>query len=74
MVYPSLPPALFFDCTHDNEVPAQKRTAIDALPNAALVAMANCAIGAALFQEKICQSSWLSTISQQTYERKKEKL
>ena len=33
------------DCTHDNETPNQKRTAVDALPNAALVAMASCAIG-----------------------------
>jgi glycogen debranching enzyme len=41
----SKPHALFMDCTHDNETPHQKRTAIDTLPNAALVAMSNCAIG-----------------------------
>jgi glycogen debranching enzyme len=35
--------ALFMDCTHDNETPAQKRDARDTLPNAALVAM--CASG-----------------------------
>ncbi|GKT72877.1 hypothetical protein ColTof4_05300 [Colletotrichum tofieldiae] len=29
--------ALFMDCTHDNETPAQKRDARDTLPNAALV-------------------------------------
>lgn len=38
-------PALFYDCTHDNETPGQRRTAQDALPNAALVAMTNCPIG-----------------------------
>jgi len=41
----SVPHALFMDCTHDNETPHQKRTAIDTLPNAAIVAMTNCAIG-----------------------------
>jgi glycogen debranching enzyme len=41
----SAPHALFMDCTHDNETPHQKRTAEDTLPNAALVAMSNCAIG-----------------------------
>ncbi|KAJ3192406.1 hypothetical protein HK101_006611 [Irineochytrium annulatum] len=41
----STPHALFMDCTHDNETPHQKRTAEDTLPNAALVAMSNCAIG-----------------------------
>ncbi|KAJ9080711.1 bifunctional 4-alpha-glucanotransferase/amylo-alpha-1,6-glucosidase [Entomophthora muscae] len=37
--------SLFMDCTHDNETPTQKRTTIDALPNAALVGMAYCATG-----------------------------
>jgi glycogen debranching enzyme len=37
--------ALFMDCTHDNEPPAQKRDARDTLPNAALVAMCACATG-----------------------------
>ncbi|KAJ6193393.1 LOW QUALITY PROTEIN: glycogen debranching enzyme [Bipolaris maydis] len=31
--------ALFMDCTHDNETPAQKRDARDTLPTAALVAI-----------------------------------
>ncbi|CAK9002742.1 unnamed protein product [Durusdinium trenchii] len=35
-------PALLFDCTHDNQTPAQKRHPRDALPNAAVVA-ASCA-------------------------------
>ncbi|KAJ3340943.1 hypothetical protein HDU93_006029 [Gonapodya sp. JEL0774] len=39
------PNAVFMDCTHDNETPAQKRTPEDTLPNAAAVAMASCAIG-----------------------------
>ena len=37
--------ALFMDCTHDNEPPAQKRDARDTLPNAALVAMCASATG-----------------------------
>ncbi|KAI5804214.1 hypothetical protein DFH27DRAFT_481099 [Peziza echinospora] len=37
--------ALFMDCTHDNETPTQKREAKDTLPNGALVAMCDCAIG-----------------------------
>lgn len=39
------PHALFMDCTHDNEMPAQKRTVEDTLPNAALVAFCSSAIG-----------------------------
>ncbi|KAJ3227740.1 hypothetical protein HK099_000413 [Clydaea vesicula] len=41
----STPHAMFMDCTHDNETPHQKRTAKDTLPNAAIVAMTDCAIG-----------------------------
>lgn len=41
----SMPRALFMDCTHDNETPLQKRTPQDALPNAAVVAFSDCAIG-----------------------------
>lgn len=40
--------ALFMDCTHDNETPAQKRTVEDTLPNAALVAMCSCAVGSVM--------------------------
>ncbi|CAI5759247.1 unnamed protein product [Candida verbasci] len=39
------PHAIFFDCTHDNEMPNQKRTVEDTLPNAALVAFCSSAIG-----------------------------
>lgn len=39
------PHALFMDCTHDNEMPAQKRTVEDTLPTAALVAFCSCANG-----------------------------
>ncbi|KAL4802787.1 hypothetical protein BDV18DRAFT_146576 [Aspergillus unguis] len=46
-------PALFMDCTHDNEMPAQKRTAIDTLPNAALVAMCDSAVGSAMGYDEI---------------------
>ncbi|KAJ1663511.1 bifunctional 4-alpha-glucanotransferase/amylo-alpha-1,6-glucosidase [Coemansia sp. RSA 1813] len=41
----SLPHAIFFDWTHDNESPAQKRTMEDALPNSAIVLMTACASG-----------------------------
>nr|KAJ3421054.1 hypothetical protein HK105_004624 [Polyrhizophydium stewartii] len=41
----SRPHSLLMDCTHDNETPHQKRTAEDSLPNAAVVAMAACAVG-----------------------------
>lgn len=45
-VLTSQPPhAIFMDCTHDNEMPAQKRTVEDTLPNAALVAFCSSAIG-----------------------------
>jgi len=37
--------ALFMDCTHDNETPAQKRDARDTLSTAALVAMCSCSTG-----------------------------
>ena len=45
--------ALFFDCTHDNEPPAQKRDARDTLPNAALVAMCACATGSVFGYDEI---------------------
>ncbi|KAF2015749.1 glycoside hydrolase family 133 protein [Aaosphaeria arxii CBS 175.79] len=40
--------ALFMDCTHDNETPAQKRDARDTLPTAALVSMCSCATGSVM--------------------------
>lgn len=45
--------ALFMDCTHDNEVPAQKREARDTLPNAALVGMCRCAVGSVMGYDEI---------------------
>ncbi|SPQ18522.1 52d3b593-4ab6-48fa-90fe-d7bacb49fd56 [Thermothielavioides terrestris] len=45
--------ALFMDCTHDNEVPAQKRDARDTLPNAALVSMCATAIGSVMGYDEI---------------------
>lgn len=41
----SQPHALYMDCTHDNEAPAQRRTAADALSNLAIVAFSTTAIG-----------------------------
>ncbi|KAI9787948.1 MAG: hypothetical protein M1816_007348 [Peltula sp. TS41687] len=45
--------ALFTDCTHDNQVPAQKRDARDTLPNAALVYMCSCATGSVMGYDDI---------------------
>ncbi|RYN20313.1 Glycogen debranching enzyme [Alternaria arborescens] len=45
--------ALFMDCTHDNETPAQKRDARDTLPNAALVAMCDCATGSVFGYDEV---------------------
>lgn len=40
-----VPRALLFDCTHDNDAPAERRTAADALSTAALVSATPCSIG-----------------------------
>jgi glycogen debranching enzyme len=45
--------ALFMDCTHDNEVPAQKRDARDTLPNAALVSMCASATGSVMGYDEV---------------------
>ena len=45
--------ALFMDCTHDNQLPAQKRDARDTLPNAALVSMCACATGSVMGYDEI---------------------
>lgn len=45
--------ALFMDCTHDNETPAQKRDARDTLPNAALVNMCGSATGSVMGYDEI---------------------
>lgn len=42
---PQSVPAFFMDWTHDNLSPLTKRTIYDIMPNAALVALSNCAIG-----------------------------
>lgn len=39
------PHALFMDCTHDNQMPAQERTVEDTLPTAALVSFCSSAVG-----------------------------
>lgn len=52
-IKPSTVQALFMDCTHDNEVPAQKRDARDTLPNAALVCMCASASGSVMGYDEI---------------------
>lgn len=45
--------ALFMDCTHDNEMPNQKRTVEDTLPNAALVAFCSCGTGSVFGYDEV---------------------
>ncbi|KAI9796133.1 MAG: hypothetical protein M1833_006471 [Piccolia ochrophora] len=45
--------ALFMDCTHDNQPPAQKRDARDTLPNAALVSICACATGSVMGYDEV---------------------
>ena len=45
--------ALFADCTHDNQMPAQKRDARDTLPNSALVSMCASATGSVMGYDEI---------------------
>ncbi|RYP60216.1 hypothetical protein DL771_010599 [Monosporascus sp. 5C6A] len=52
-IKPSAVQALFMDCTHDNEVPAQKRDARDTLPNAALVCMCASASGSVMGYDEV---------------------
>ncbi|KAK7429968.1 bifunctional 4-alpha-glucanotransferase/amylo-alpha-1,6-glucosidase [Neonectria magnoliae] len=52
-IKPSPVQALFMDCTHDNETPAQKRDARDTLPNAALVSMCSSATGSVMGYDEI---------------------
>ncbi|KOS20697.1 Glycogen debranching enzyme [Escovopsis weberi] len=52
-IRPTIVHALFMDCTHDNETPAQKRDARDTLPNAALVNMCSSATGSVMGYDEI---------------------
>ena len=52
-IRPSPVHALFMDCTHDNETPAQKRDARDTLPNAALVNLCASATGSVMGYDEI---------------------
>lgn len=45
--------ALFADCTHDNQFPAQKRDARDTLPNTVLVNMCACATASVMGYDEI---------------------
>lgn len=42
---PTRPGAIFYDCSHDNEVPAEKTSIYNTLPMAALVSLLECAVG-----------------------------
>lgn len=45
--------AVFMDCTHDNQMPTQKRHALDTLPNGALTAWCDCAVGSVMGYDEI---------------------
>ena len=53
IIRPAEVQALLMDCTHDNELPAQKRDARDTLPNAALVAMCASSIGSVFGYDEV---------------------
>lgn len=57
------PHALFMDCSHDNETPAQKRTIEDTLPNAALVAFCSSGIGS-VFGYDECYPELLNVVNE----------
>ncbi|CAK9441370.1 uncharacterized protein LODBEIA_P52380 [Lodderomyces beijingensis] len=59
----SRPHAIFMDCTHDNEMPAQKRTVEDTLPNAALVSFCSSAIGSVYGYDE-CYPHLLNVVSE----------
>lgn len=44
---------LFYDCTHDNETPYQRRVPQDSLPTGALVAMCAASIGSVMGYDEI---------------------
>ena len=64
------PHALFMDCTHDNEMPYQKRTVEDTLPNAALVALCSSAIGSVYGYDEIFPKLLNLVTETRTYEVK----
>lgn len=64
------PHALFMDCTHDNEMPYQKRTVEDTLPNAALVALCSSAIGSVYGYDEIFPNLLNLVTESRTYEVK----
>ncbi|KAK8216749.1 bifunctional 4-alpha-glucanotransferase/amylo-alpha-1,6-glucosidase [Zalaria obscura] len=52
-IRPSEVHALLMDCTHDNEMPAQRRDARDTLSNGALVAMCASAVGSVFGYDEV---------------------
>ncbi|CCK71060.1 bifunctional 4-alpha-glucanotransferase/amylo-alpha-1,6-glucosidase KNAG_0F03960 [Huiozyma naganishii CBS 8797] len=66
------PHALFMDCTHDNEMPFQKRTVEDTLPNAALVALCSSAIGSVYGYDEIFPSLLNLVTETRRYEVKQD--
>nr|CEL76447.1 TPA: glycogen debranching enzyme, putative [Toxoplasma gondii VEG] len=60
---PVLCPALFYDCTHDNETPAQKFTPGASLPLSVLLAGAGCAVGSTRGYDESVPST-LSVVSE----------
>lgn len=44
---------LFYDCTHDNETPTQKRSPQDSLPTGALVTMCAASVGSVMGYDEV---------------------
>ena len=59
--------ALFMDCTHDNEMPAQKRDARDTLPNTALVNICASATGSVMGYDEIYPKKVNIVMDQRVY-------